>query len=113
MSNVTNLIISFSIVEDEKNRMREVNAFQNNGHGFKINSADFQPEANWIGQKSKKRWYGGSNMLETPLYVGAYEDLDIEGLVHHMKMIEWEELENVQLIMKEQDSDKFKIVDLT
>lgn len=112
MSEVTNLIISFSIGEDEKSRITEVNLFFNNGRGFKINSADFEEGTNWLGKENRKRWYGGSKMLETPLYLGAFNHLDLKGLVEHMKEIEWEEPENVQLIVKAKESDKFKIIEL-
>lgn len=112
MSVVTNLIISFSVLEDEKSRIGEVNAFFNNGRGFKINSADFEEEESWPEKGSGKRWYGGSKILETPLYIGVYNHLDLEGLVAYMKTIEWEEPENVQLIVKEQGADKFKIIEI-
>lgn len=105
MSEVTNLIISFSIEEDEKSRINEVNTFFNNGRGFKIISADFERGTNWLGKENRKRWYGGSKMLETPLYIGAFNHLDLEGLILHMKMIDWKEPENVQLILKEQHSE--------
>ena len=112
MSEVTNLIISFSIGEDETSRINEVNLFFNNGLGFKINSADFEEGSNWLGKENRKRWYGGTKMLETPLYVGAFNHLDLEGLIEHMKEIEWEEPENVQLIVKLQEADKFEIIEL-
>jgi len=112
MSEVTNLIISFSVGEDEKLRIKEVNLFSNNGRGFTINSADFEEGSNWLRKENRKRWYGGSKMLETPLYIGAFNHLDLEGLINHMKQIKWEEPENVQLILKEQDSDKFRIIEI-
>tara|TARA_R110000765_G_scaffold235758_1_gene338702 strand:- start:5579 stop:5920 length:342 start_codon:yes stop_codon:yes gene_type:complete len=112
MSEVTSLIISFSIGEDEKSRMNEVNLFLNNGRGFKINSADFEEGTNWLGKENRKRRYGGSKMLEIPLYMGAFNHLDLEGLIDHMKELEWEEPENVQLMVKVQESDKFEIFEL-
>ena len=112
MSEVTNLIISFSNGEDERNRINEVNSFFNNGQGFKINSADFEKGTNWLGKENRKRWYGGSKMLETPLYLGAFNHLELQGLIDHIKEIDWEEPENVQLIVKTQDSDKFMIIEI-
>ena len=78
MSHVTNLILSFSIGEDESSRVSEMNLFENNGKGFELATADFEREQN---PGSRKIWYGGSKFLETPLYVGAYNHLDIEGLI--------------------------------
>lgn len=110
MSNVTNLIISFSIIEDEISRINEVNLFHNNGLNFEIKSANFEEEKkNVFGKESENRWYGGSKKLETPLYIGAFNNLDLRGLIKYCQKIEWIEPENVQIIVKEQDSDKFII----
>jgi len=109
MSYVTNLILSFSIGEDEISRVDEINIFHNNGRGFKLKSADFEREIN---QESNRAWYGGSKFLETPLYIGAYNHLNIEGLIEHLKIVNWDYPEAVQLILKEQDSDKFRIIEI-
>lgn len=110
MSEVTNLIISFSVGEDEISRIGKVNTFFNNGREFNIISADFERAKDWLGIEKREKWYGGSKMLETPLYVGAFNSLDLEGLLEHMKALDWNEPENVQLIVKDQFSDKFKIL---
>ncbi len=112
MSEVTNLIISFSIIEDEKGRVSDLDLFFNNGRGFKVASADFESVNDNKNELYKKRWYGGSKVLETPLYVGAYNHLDLDGLIEHVKDIDWIEPENVQLIVKSQDSDKFEIIEI-
>jgi len=108
MSVVTNLILSFSIGEDEISRVDEINLFHNNGRGFKLASADFEIEIN---QDSNKAWYGGSKFLGTPLYIGAYNHLDIEGLIEYLKIINWKYPESVQLFLKEEESDKFRIIE--
>lgn len=113
MSKVTNLIISFSIVEDEKSRTSEINLFTNNDRGFKINSADFEEVHDMEKGINRTRWYGGSKILETPLYVGAYNHLDLDKLMEHLKSINWLMPECVQIIVKEQDSEKFKIIGIT
>lgn len=109
MSFVTNLMLSFSIGEDEKSRVDELNLFHNNGKGFELVSVDFERELN---PESDITWYGGSKFLETPLFVGAYNHLDIEGLMEHLKIVNWEYPQGVQLFLKEPDSDKFKIIEL-
>ena len=110
MSEVTNLIISFSIMEDEISRTLDLDLFFNNGRDFKVVSADYQADNDKKGQ-DRQRWYGGSKALETPLFIGAYNHLDLDGLIEHLKNIDWEEPENVQLIVKSQHSDKFKIIE--
>lgn len=112
MSNVTNLILSFSIGEDERSRIEEVNLFHNNGIPFYLVSADFERKYDKKGNLTKKVWYGGSKCLETPLYIGAINHLDIDGLIEHLKMLEWDKPENVQIILKEQESDKFRIIEI-
>ena len=109
MSLVTNLILSFSILEDETSRVSEINLFENNGREFELATADFERENN---PSSNKAWYGGTKFLETPLYVGAYNHLDIDGLVEHLKIVNWEYPASVQLFLKEQESDKFRIIEL-
>ena len=109
MSFVTNLILSFSIREDEKSRVDELNLFQNNGRGFELVSVDFEREIN---PESDRTWYGGSKFLETPLFIGAYNHLDIDGLIEHLKIVNWEYPEDVQLFLKEQEFDTFKIIEL-
>ena len=109
MSVVTNLILSFSVSEDERSREKEINSFYNNGRNFKIISADFERnEAE--DYYEVKTWYAGSKYLETPLYVGAYNHLDIDGLIEHLKKVHWEEPKSVQLIIKRQESDIFEII---
>jgi hypothetical protein len=109
MSEVTNLIISFSVIEDEKSRIKDINSFYNNGRDFKIISADYQSQNKII---NTKRWYGGSKKLETPLYIGAFNSLNTEELIAFMKNLDWEDPSNVQLITKEHNSDKFKIFEI-
>lgn len=112
MSEVTNLILSFSISEDEISKVQEINSFWNNGRGFKLISADFQRGRTFFGKEYQKRWYGGEKKLETPLFIGAYNHLDLNGLIEFLKGLEWDRPENVQLIVKEQDSEKFRIIEL-
>jgi hypothetical protein len=112
MSDVTNIILSFSVAEIESSRINEINTFANNGRGFNLVSADFEEGRNFMGRENRNRWYGGSKMLETPLFVGAFNNLDINGLVEHLRSLNWEEPENVQLIVQEQHEYKFKIIEI-
>lgn len=51
-------------------------------------------------------------MLETPLYVGAYNHFDLDGFISHLKMVKWDEPENVKVMVQGQHSEKFKIIEL-
>ena len=108
MSRVTNFILSFSVLENEKEKIEEIETFKNNGRGFKLTSADYEKASN-----PNHRWYAGSKMLETSLFIGAYNHLDLNGLINHLKIIDWEEPEIVQIIVKEEEDEKFKIIELT
>lgn len=112
MSEVTNLILSFSVGEDEITKRDEIELFFNNGRGFKLTSADFEGEENLFEVKNPRRWYAGSKLLETPLFIGAYNQLDLDGLVEHLKSLTWQEPENVQLIVKCENDEKFRIIEL-
>lgn len=105
MSQVTNLILSFSVGEKEEVMIKEVNSFLSFGKEINLVSMDFQGDA-------KFRWYGGSKFLEANLYVGAFNNFDLEGFFNHLKKIKWDEPELVQLILKEEFDDRFKIIDL-
>ena len=111
MSNVTNLMIYFSIFEDEISKEIEINSFFNNGRQFKIISANFEEE-NDLENGDKQRWYGGSKCLETPLFIGAFNHLDLDGLVTYLKQMEWEEPQDVQIILKGEEDSKFRILSL-
>lgn len=104
MSVVTNLILTFSLSEDTVIKEKEINLFFNNGRDFKIVSVDCD---------ETKIVYGGSKCFETNLYLGAYNHLDLPELIKHIKDIDWVERENVQLIIKEEQDEKFKIIELT
>jgi hypothetical protein len=112
MSEVTNLILSFSIAENKASKRSEIELFHNNGRGFRLESADFEGENNVWNVQTTRRWYAGSKVLETPLFIGAYNHLDLDGLIEYLKTLEWEEPENVQLIVQEQHEYKFRIIEI-
>lgn len=80
MSDVTNLILSFDILENEKARIAEVNIF------FNTESYSRKPliSAEFRGTDGEL-WYGGDKVLETPLYVGAFNHLPLYDFLNHIK----------------------------
>lgn len=102
MSVVTNLIFSFCICEDEEERAKEVNRY----------FADSKPLVSV--EYDESYWYGGTKALETPIYIGAfnYTCFDLDEFIHHVKSIEWRYPEMVQIIVQEQDDDKFRIIEI-
>lgn len=57
-------------------------------------------------------WYGGNKYFESAIYLGAFNNLKLMEFINHLKTIEWEDKEDVQMLVKEQESDKFKLIDI-
>ncbi len=59
-------------------------------------------------------WYGGGKFLETNLYLGAINYLDLDGFVAHLRRIPWGEdiCGEVQLIVMEQHDEGFRVIDI-
>lgn len=123
MSYVTNAILTFDIMEAERTRMLEVQQFFGDEAGFV--SADFwsvEREPEFAEQLASlgpatvaavKRWYGGTKALEKPLYVAAFNYLDVEGLIKHVRtMVKWEHPECVQLMLCEQERNRFTVYEV-
>lgn len=103
MSWVTNAILCFGC-EDTKFRLDEVNKlFEEDGvEGF-VRADD--PEL-------PRGWYGGQKFLECDLAIGAFNYLSIEDLIEVIRLVDWENPEAVQLIIKDQEDYKFRIIDI-
>jgi len=54
-------------------------------------------------------WYGGNKAFEAELRVGALNHLDLEAFVEHLRGIDWAS-GVVQLILREQEDDHFRVV---
>jgi hypothetical protein len=52
---------------------------------------------------------GGSKSLEQYVMVGAFNHLHLDNLKSHLAELDWEEPENVRLIVCEQDEDGFSM----
>src|SRR4030095_10168300 len=105
MSKVTNIIIATSISEDIAYLKTKFEQLKVNGQPYNLVSVD--------NESLPKAWYGGSKFLEANLFLGAYNQLDLDALIVFMKeQIKWDVPESVQLIIKEQDDIKFRIIDL-
>lgn len=105
MSKVTNIIIATSISEDITYLENKFKEFSVNGQQYRLVSAD--------SDHLPRAWYGGSKLLEANIFIGAYNYLDLEALIFFMKgHIQWQLPQSVQLIVKEHDDTKFRIIDL-
>ena len=107
MSVVTNLILTFATTENEAECIMAVNQYENDGLKINLVSADFDKN-----KETGQVWYGGTKFLEAPLYIGAFNHLDINQFINHLRTIHWEFPELVQIIAKGQEDDKFTIIEL-
>lgn len=106
MSVVTNCILHFSITEDEEDRISDINKF------FDIQGHKQKPFVDIDDKSLPHGWYGGSRMSEAPLYYGAFNYLDVDALIAHIKRIRFEDPENVQLIIQGQEDARFSIINV-
>lgn len=102
MSYVTNLLLHISMIENEQTRMQEVNTY--------FHQRETRPLISVSDESIPRGWYGGDKYLECHLYLGAYNYLHLDEFIAHLKSIEWEEPEAVQVIVKEQSDDMFRII---
>lgn len=100
MSYVTNTILTFSILEgdsDHRDVLERVNAyFLKAVTGFIIPSSD--------------AWYGGTKVLERPTFFAAFNYLNLEKFVEHLRALDWKEPEEVQLIVCEEHDNEYRII---
>jgi hypothetical protein len=57
-------------------------------------------------------WYGGGKALEAELAIGAENHLDLNAFIQHLRSMEWAYNDLVQLVVKEDDDDRFRIIDV-
>ncbi|NIG55392.1 hypothetical protein [Chitinophaga sp. Cy-1792] len=102
MSRVTNLILTFSTLEDVNEIIPEISQYE---PGFYIVSVE--------DNKLQKDWYGGTKRLECNILIGAYNGLDLAAFLLFLReKVDWYAADLVQLIVKEEDDFKFKLIDL-
>lgn len=105
MSQVTNLVIIFSTLEEVDLVITEMAKYKINGNDFHIVSVE--------DSQLPSRWYGGTKFLECNILIGAYKNLDIEDFLGFLrKEISWDAPDLVQLFVKEHNDFKFRLLEL-
>jgi len=95
MSWVTNIILSIeSLDSDEDEKAEEINQyfFKQGMRGFVSLEDPSLP----------KGWYAGEKYLESTIYLGVFNYLDLEALIKHIKSIDWPDPTSAQLLVKGQ-----------
>jgi hypothetical protein len=97
MSRVTNCILAFHICENEEYMISVING--------------------WIAEKYEGQKFvdiselcGGSKGMEQPTYAAAFNFFSIPALCDFIRMGNWEYPDSVQLIVCDEDENKYKIL---
>ncbi|HVI47179.1 MAG TPA: hypothetical protein VM802_20040 [Chitinophaga sp.] len=103
MNNVTNLILSFSSLDDENSIIEKIKLFTGRSERFYITS---------LRNKSMPRhWYNGN--LFNHIQMIAYHSLKMDGFLDFLRHnVEWHDPDLVQLFIKGENDVKFKVIDL-
>ena len=115
VSHVDNVILSFSITEDETPEdengqsryvlMDQINAWLRENAGQR---QEFGPELGYLHGS-----YGGAKCLETPLYIAAFNYLPESEFMDFLRSLPWREPDEVQVITKRQHEDVFVVLTLS
>lgn len=110
MSYVCNTILALPCLDKEEvdALLPKVNAFFDGRPGFVSAVHD---------EKLPRHWWGGSKCLQCDLWIGAFNYLNIPGLVAHLRALDWggEDLyvkPHLQLIVQDEHDDKFRTIDI-
>jgi len=101
MSHVTNLIVATAVGEKG---IPHINEYSMGAVVFNLVDCDTD--------KLPRGWYGGTKMLECQLLIGAINYLDLNDFISYMRTIQFDFPESVQVIVKEEDDLKFRIIDI-
>jgi hypothetical protein len=103
MSVVSNVMLGFSISEDEDARIAELHqGMRDRGHKQEFH-------CNW---DSDEAW-GGFKACEKPVWAAAFNYVNTQIVLDAVRHVRWEEPEAVQLLVCEQESDVFEIYTIT
>ena len=107
MSNVTNVLLSFSVMEEK------VQGWDSDSPYILMNTINA-----WLMERSYGAFgqdvdhvSGGHKHLETPLYAAGFNYFNLDDFLNMLRTLPWKEPENVQVFVQEQDEDKFRLIE--
>ncbi len=105
MSLVTNIILSFCNIEEH-----EVGAEEDEYANVNLINKWLNSEDRSYGElKDVSEYAGGRVCFEAPLFIAGFNFLVKDEFIAFVKSLPWEEPENVQVMIREQEDDKFRI----
>lgn len=103
MSFVTTVILIFPGLENETERINEVNSFRYNGHSLDIRSIE-SPNAEPL-----VSWYGGTKGAIGRIYIGSYNYFEVEAFLKHIANVRWEEPAYVQILIRNENEWNYSL----
>lgn len=95
MSHVTNILILAPLIEARSDAISNINNYLNNLNKGSLKTID--------------SCSGGTKAMEVSVYAGAFNYLDIEEFLEAFKEAPWREKDRIQLLICDQDDDKFSL----
>ena len=102
MSNVTNIILTFGICEDEVDEDKYILMETVNNWLAEQGHPPFGEDADICS--------GGSKHLECPLYIAAFKNFPTETFLGLVFGLPWDEPENVQVFIKDEEDERFTLI---
>jgi len=104
MSVVTNVLVSYDILEGENpSNLAEFREWFEPIGGIRAIAGG---DRDWSNPAS---WWGGTKNPECELWGGAYNHLDHSGFWNHLNRLRWSYPQSVQVFVKDQDDPRFQV----
>jgi hypothetical protein len=100
VSEVTNVLLAFSILEDAASRIADVNTW--------LNEVEQLPLA---GVWECDAAVGGGKRMEAPLYAGAFNYFDLSKFLVCLRSIGWGQPDEVQVMVRAHGDDRWRVID--
>lgn len=100
MSVVTNLLVSFSILEDDDARLEDLNRW--------LDGEQHPPLVNFW---RMRECYGGSKHMEAPLLAGAFNHFEMIPFIAFLRTVRWEWPDEVQVLVRAPDESTWHVID--
>lgn len=105
MSDVTNIILSFSIVE------KTIKSFGKEEY-LNVISVNTWLYARKYGNIGENAYSGGNKEIETALFFAAFNHFNSQVFLQFLKSLPWIAPEEVQMMVKGQHDEKFTMIDV-
>jgi hypothetical protein len=103
MSFVTTVVLIFSGMENEEERIKEVNSFSYRKLPLDIRSVEAPNKVPYTA------WYGGTKGINGCIYIGSYNHFEVEDFLKHVAKANWEDPEYVQIFIRNENEWNYSL----